>query len=215
MAQRLAQSVACGVRSGLLSPGLFDRGVHARGQQLQALAIFHHHLAAQQVHALDAVRALVDHVQAVVAPVLLDREVARVAVAAMDLDRQAVRLQVVDDLDRFFFEFDEVVQRFHIEKIKTIGDSYICAGGIPQKNRTNPIEVVLAAFEMQQYLNSIKDQYLAKNQKTWDLRMGIHTGPVFSNTTSNKKRLEIWGDTVNIASRMEASGEIGKVNITG
>lgn len=123
--------------------------------------------------------------------------------------------RLIDDLDRFFFEFDEVVQRFHIEKIKTIGDSYICAGGIPQKNRTNPIEVVLAAFEMQQYMMMLKDQYFAKNQKIWDLRMGIHTGPVFSNSANSKKRLEIWGDTVNIASRMEASGEIGKVNITG
>jgi class 3 adenylate cyclase/HD superfamily phosphodiesterase len=123
--------------------------------------------------------------------------------------------RLIDDLDRFFFEFDDVVQRLHIEKIKTIGDSYICAGGIPQKNRTNPIEVVLAAFEMQQYMQSLKDQYLLKNQKIWDLRMGIHTGPVFSNASASKKRLEIWGDTVNIASRMEASGEIGKVNITG
>lgn len=125
--------------------------------------------------------------------------------------------RLIDDLDRFFFEFDEVVQRLHIEKIKTIGDSYICAGGIPQKNRTNPIEVVLAAFEMQQYMQILKDQYQLKNQKIWDLRMGIHTGPVFSNSSSggSKKRLEIWGDTVNIASRMEASGETGRVNITG
>ncbi len=123
--------------------------------------------------------------------------------------------RLIDDLDRFFFEFDEVVQRLHIEKIKTIGDSYICAGGIPQKNRTNPIEVVLAAFEMQQYMQQLKHQYKLQNQEIWDLRMGIHTGPVFSNSTTNKKRLEIWGDTVNIASRMEASGEIGKVNITG
>ncbi len=123
--------------------------------------------------------------------------------------------RLIDDLDRFFFEFDSVVEKLHIEKIKTIGDSYMCAGGIPQKNRTNPIEVVLAAFEMQQYMQMLKDQYVAKNQKIWDLRMGIHTGPVFSNGANNKKRLEIWGDTVNIASRMEASGEIGKVNITG
>jgi len=123
--------------------------------------------------------------------------------------------QLIDDVDKFFFRFDEVVQKLHIEKIKTVGDSYMCAGGIPQKNRTNPIEVVLAAFEMQQYMQSIKDQYVAKNQKIWDLRMGIHTGPVFSNASTNKKRLEIWGDTVNIASRMEASGEIGRVNITG
>jgi len=123
--------------------------------------------------------------------------------------------QLIDDVDKFNFRFDEVVKKLHIEKIKTIGDSYMCAGGIPKKNRTNPIEVVLAAFEMQQYMQSIKDQYVAQNKKIWDLRIGIHTGPVFCNSTSNKKRLEIWGDTVNIASRMEASGEIDKVNITG
>ncbi len=121
---------------------------------------------------------------------------------------------LIDDLDRFFFQFDDVVQKLHIEKIKSIGDSYMCAGGIPQKNRTNPIEVVLAAFEMQQYMDMLKNQYKAENKKIWELRMGIHTGPVFSNL-SNKKRFEVWGDTVNIASRMEASGEMGKVNITG
>lgn len=123
--------------------------------------------------------------------------------------------QLIDDLDRFFFEFDAVVKKLHIEKIKSVGDSYMCAGGIPQKNRTNPIEVVLAAFEMQQYMEMLKNQYISENKKIWDLRMGIHTGPVFSNSTTNKKRLEVWGDSVNIASRMEASGEIGKVNITG
>lgn len=123
--------------------------------------------------------------------------------------------QLIDDVDRFFFHFDEVVQRLHIEKIKSVGDVYMCAGGIPQKNRTNPIEVVLAAFEMYQYMQDLKVQYQQMNQEIWDLRVGIHTGPVFSNQTNNKKRLEIWGDTVNIASRMEASGQIGKVNITG
>lgn len=123
--------------------------------------------------------------------------------------------QLIDDLDRFVFEFDGVVKKLHIEKLKAVGDSYLCAGGIPQKNRTNPIEVVLAAFEMQQYMEVLKNQYKSVNKKIWDLRMGIHTGPVFSNATPNKKRLEVWGDTVNIASRMEASGETGKVNITG
>lgn len=121
--------------------------------------------------------------------------------------------QLIDDLDRFFFHFDEVVKKFHIEKIKSIGDIYMCAGGIPQKNHTNPIEVVLAAFEMYQYMQSMKVQY--GNDKGWNLRIGIHTGPVFCNNTGNKKKLEIWGDTVNIASRMEASGQINKVNITG
>ncbi len=123
--------------------------------------------------------------------------------------------RLIDDLDRFEFQFDDVVKKLHIEKIKSIGDSYMCAGGIPKKNRTNPIEVVLAAFEMQQYMEHLKNQYISENKKIWDLRMGIHTGPVFSNSISNKKRLEVWGDTVNIASRMEASGETGRVNITG
>ncbi len=120
---------------------------------------------------------------------------------------------LIDDLDRFFFHFDEVVKKFHIEKIKSIGDIYMCAGGIPQKNHTNPIEVVLAAFEMYQYMQAMKLQYGA--DQGWNLRIGIHTGPVFCNNNGNKKKLEIWGDTVNIASRMEASGQINKVNITG
>ncbi len=121
--------------------------------------------------------------------------------------------QLIDDLDRFFFHFDEVVKKFHIEKIKSIGDIYMCAGGIPQKNHTNPIEVVLAAFEMYQYMQTMKLQY--NSEQGWNLRIGIHTGPVFCNNIGNKKKLEIWGDTVNIASRMEASGQINKVNITG
>lgn len=120
---------------------------------------------------------------------------------------------LIDDLDRFFLHFDEVVKRFHIEKIKSIGDIYMCAGGIPQKNHTNPIEVVLAAFEMYQYIQNMRLQY--GDKQGWDLRIGIHTGPVFCNNIGNKKKLEIWGDTVNIASRMEASGQINKVNITG
>ena len=120
---------------------------------------------------------------------------------------------LIDDLDKFFFHFDEVVKKFHIEKIKSVGDIYMCAGGIPQKNHTNPIEVVLAAFEMYQFMQSMKLQY--GDNQGWNLRIGIHTGPVFCNNTGNKKKLEIWGDTVNIASRMEASGQINKVNITG
>ena len=123
---------------------------------------------------------------------------------------------LIDELDRFFFHFDNVVKKFNIEKIRTIGDSYMCAGGIPQKNRTNPIEVVLAAFEMQQYMQNLKNDSRIKNREIWDLRIGIHTGPVFAEIAQHKKNaFDIWGESVNIASRMESSGQVGKVNISG
>ncbi len=124
--------------------------------------------------------------------------------------------KLVDDLDKFFFKFDQTVKKYNIEKIKTVGDTYMCAGGIPKKNRTNPIEVVLAAVEMQKYINQLKTKYPDTENRIWGLRIGIHTGPVFAGKDGFKKQsYDIWGETVNIASRMESSGEIGKINISG
>ena len=120
--------------------------------------------------------------------------------------------RLIDELDQFFFHFDSVVDKYNIEKIKTIGDAYMAAGGIPKKNRSNPVEVVLAALEMQQFMKQLKKTKV----DFWDLRIGIHTGPVIAGIVGHKKRsYDIWGDTVNIASRMESSGEAGKVNISG
>jgi adenylate cyclase len=119
---------------------------------------------------------------------------------------------LIDQLDAFFFHFDSVVEKYNIEKIKTIGDAYMCAGGIPNKNITNPVEVVLAALEMQEYMAELK----RKNADIWDLRIGIHTGSVIAGVVGHKKMsYDIWGDTVNTASRMESSGEVGKINISG
>jgi adenylate cyclase len=124
--------------------------------------------------------------------------------------------KLVDDLDKFFYKFDQTVKKYNIHKIKSIGDSYMCAGGIPQKNRTNPIEVVLAAMEMQGYIEELKSKYPNSESRIWGLRIGIHTGPVFAGREGLKKQAyDIWGETVNIASRMESSGEIGKINISG
>ena len=123
---------------------------------------------------------------------------------------------LIDELDKFFFYFDSVVERLGIEKIKTIGDAYMCAGGIPEKNRTNPVEVILAALEMQTYMSKLKESSEIAGMKFWDIRIGIHTGTVVAGVVGQKKlSYDIWGDTVNTASRMESSGEAGKINISG
>jgi len=123
---------------------------------------------------------------------------------------------LIDELDKFFFYFDSVVERLGIEKIKTIGDAYMCAGGIPEKNRTNPVEVILAALEMQDYMSNLKETSELEGMKFWDIRIGIHTGSVVAGVVGQKKlSYDIWGDTVNTASRMESSGEAGKINISG
>ena len=123
---------------------------------------------------------------------------------------------LIDELDQFFLHFDEIVEKYDIEKIKTIGDAYMCAGGLPLKNSTNPIEVVLAAMEMQNFMDKMRQLRTIEHKEYWDLRIGIHTGPVISGMVGRKKiSFDIWGDTVNIASRMESSGIAGEVNISG
>lgn len=124
--------------------------------------------------------------------------------------------KLIDELDRFFLQFDMLVEKFRIEKIKTIGDAYMAAGGLPEKNSTHAIEVVLVAFEIQKYMLKLQEEQRHEHEDFWELRIGIHTGPVISGKVGrNKASPDIWGDTVNIASRMESSGVAGEINITG
>ncbi len=120
---------------------------------------------------------------------------------------------LMDQLDSIMYHFDTIVQKYKIEKVKTIGDTLLCAGGIPVKNITNPVEVVMAALEMVQVIDNV--QRMSEDERIWELKMGIHTGPVTATITGQKKiTYDIKGDTVNIATRMESSGHLGKLVIS-
>ena len=125
-------------------------------------------------------------------------------------------VDLVTELDNYFKNFDEIVQKYDIEKIKTIGDAYMCAGGIPVRNKSNPIDIVLAGLSIQRFMTTYNNAKEANGEKGWELRIGIHTGPVIAGVVGIKRfAYDIWGDSVNIASRIEAAGNIGKVNISG
>jgi class 3 adenylate cyclase len=122
---------------------------------------------------------------------------------------------IMDDLDEIMVEFDTIVTKYKIEKIKTIGDTYMCAGGIPVKNITNPIDVVLASLEMRHFLDQRESNRTIKNNRRWDLKIGIHSGPVTAAISGRKKiNYDIKGDTVNTASRIEAISDNGAVLIS-
>jgi len=137
--------------------------------------------------------------------------------------------ELVSELDFLFKKFDEIISKYSIEKIKTIGDAYMCASGLPTPNSNHAEEIVKAALEIQEWMQSPlltspirggnKSQALFNGEDlggAWSLRIGIHTGPVTAGVVGDKKfAYDIWGDTVNTASRMESSGEAGKINISG
>jgi len=123
--------------------------------------------------------------------------------------------EYMDELDEVLYAFDAIVKKYEIEKIKTIGDTYMCAGGIPVKNITNPIDVVMAAMEMRNFLEDFESGKRDGEKKIWDLKIGIHTGPVTAAISGKKKiSYDIKGDTVNTASRVETVSEKGHILIS-
>lgn len=123
---------------------------------------------------------------------------------------------LVEELDRYFVKFDQIIEKYGIEKIKTIGDSYMCAGGLPIRNKSNPVDIILAGLEIQRFMEQDIEEKKAKGETFWELRIGIHTGELIAGVVGTKRfAYDIWGDTVNTAQRMEAGGEVGKVNVSG
>jgi class 3 adenylate cyclase len=124
--------------------------------------------------------------------------------------------ELVREIHSFYMAFDRIIDIHNIEKIKTIGDSYMCAGGLPVVNRTNAEDVLKAAVEIQQFMQRDREERERRNAPVFQIRIGIHTGSVVAGIVGIRKfAYDIWGDTVNIASRMQSSGEVGKINISG
>ena len=119
--------------------------------------------------------------------------------------------EVVNVLHEYFKAFDEITARYGLEKMKTIGDSYFCVGGLPVRNPSHPVDATLAAFEM---IREVEQRVLPDGSR-WKVRIGLHTGPVVAGVVGKRKfAFDVWGDTVNLGSRMESGGSPNHINVS-
>jgi class 3 adenylate cyclase len=123
--------------------------------------------------------------------------------------------EIVGIVDKYFVEFDKITEKYGIEKIKTIGDAYMCVSGIPVENPDHVSNMIKAAVEMRDFVKKIEEEQKSEGLSYLRMRIGIHTGPLVAGVVgSNKFAYDVWGDAVNIAARMEESGEVGQVNVS-
>jgi adenylate cyclase len=121
---------------------------------------------------------------------------------------------LVKSVDFYFSKFDEIIDKYELEKIKTMGDAYMCAGGLPIATANHSIKIVNAAFDIAKFMEASKTSNIG-DMAHFDIRIGINTGPVVAGVVGRKKFVyDIWGDTVNVASRMESNSEAGRINVS-
>ena len=123
--------------------------------------------------------------------------------------------KLVNELNDCFKAFDAIMEKFGLEKIKTIGDAYMCVGGLPTPNDTHAKDAANAALEMMDFIQQRYTTKMAAGETYWQMRIGLHSGPVVAGVVGTKKFVyDIWGDTVNTASRMESNSLAGKINLS-
>ena len=131
------------------------------------------------------------------------------------LSEQMEPKTLIELLNQYFSTFDGIVEKHGLEKLKTIGDSYMCVSGLPAETRGHAIRVCLASLEIQNYMKRMNEKREKMRMPRWDMRIGIHSGPVIAGVVGARKfTYDIWGDTVNTASLLEQNGEGGRVNIS-
>lgn len=124
--------------------------------------------------------------------------------------------QLIEELDSCFGQFDRIAKKHNLEKIKTIGDAYMAVGGVPVANKTHAVDCVLAALEIEDVMLALREKARVRNRPYWEIRVGIHSGDLVAGVVGREKfSYDVWGDTVNTASRLESSGVAGRINISG
>jgi len=123
--------------------------------------------------------------------------------------------ELVDELNDCFCHFDWAVGRHGVEKLKTIGDGYLAAAGLPESKPDDALRLLRAAIEMRDFMRERQQEHAASGKPSWDVRIGLHAGPLVAGVVGVRKiAYDVWGDTVNTASRIESAGEPGRINVS-